>query len=126
MLKKLLLLFTLCLAICLAIVVGVAYFWLWPMAQQYLASIGAVLQQSYGNIEKSLPVLFPEGEALGLKGLVSLLPILEKIGAEGLVQIKELAAGGFTMDEAQQALEILRNQLSTEEISQLRELFNMQ
>ncbi|MEW5921763.1 MAG: hypothetical protein AB1796_12625 [Bacillota bacterium] len=122
MLKKLLLLF----ALCLAIAVGAAYFWLWPMAQQYLASIGAVLQQSYGNIEKSLPILPSEGEVLGLDRLVSILLILGNIGAEGLLQIKELAADGFTMGEAQQALEILRNQLSTEEISQLRELLNMQ
>lgn len=117
MLKKLLLLFTLC----LAIAVGAAYFWLWPMAQQYLASIGAVLQQSHADIDKSLPILSPEGEALGFKELASTLPILEKVGAEGLAQIYELAAGGFTTEEAQQALEILRNQLSAEEISQLQE-----
>jgi len=118
MLKKLLLL----LALCLAIVVGVAYFWLWPMAQQYLASIGGILQQSYGNIEKSLPALLPEGETLGLDRLVSILPFLGKIGAEGLLQIKELAAGGFTAEEARQVFEILQNQLSTEEISRLQEL----
>lgn len=122
MLKKLLLLFT----VCLAIVVGVAYFWLWPMAQQYLASIDTVLQHSYGNIENPLPVLFPEGEALGLDRLVSVLPILGKIGVEELLQIKELAAGGFTAEEARQALEILRSQLSTEEMSQLQELLKMQ
>lgn len=122
MLKKLLLLFTLC----LAIAIGAAYFWLWPMAQQYLASIGAVLQQSYGNIEKALPVLPSEGEVLGLDRLVSILPILKKIGAEGLLQIKELAADGFTAEEARQVFEILRNQLSTQEISQLQELLKMQ
>lgn len=120
MIKKLMILSLLCLTI---IIVG-AYFIVWPMALQYLTAITTVLQPAIENIQESIPALPPEGE-VGVGGLIALLPIIERIGAEGLVQIKEIAEGGVTKEEAQQALNILRKQLSAEELSQLRALLKL-
>lgn len=122
MIKKLLLLFVLL----VIIAAGAVYFWIWPTAQQYLASMGAILQQPYGNVEELLPVLPVEEVGLGIDQILSVLPILRKIGADGLRQIQELAANGFTAEEAQQILKMLQDKLSAVEISQLQELFKTQ
>jgi len=121
MIKKIVIFFFLC----LAILVGAAYFILWPLAQQYLASVSAVLRPAVENIAEPLQVLPPEGVG-GIGELIAILPLLEKIGMETFAQISELAADGVTMEEAQQALEILRNQLSAEELAQLLAVFNLQ
>jgi hypothetical protein len=109
------------LLLCLAIVIGVTYFILWPLALQYVTAVTTVLQPALENIQESIPALTPDGE-LGVGGLIAILPVLERIGVEGLVQIKEIAAGGVTKEEAQQALDILRKHLSAEELLQLRTL----
>ncbi|RJX24836.1 MAG: hypothetical protein C4554_08165 [Dethiobacter sp.] len=119
MIKKLLLLI-----LCLFIIVGAAYYILWPMAQQYLAAVNIVLQPAIENIRETLPAVAPK-EVAGIGDLIAILPILERIGVEGLVQIKEIAAGGVTREEAQQALDILSKQLSPEEIARLKALLNL-
>ena len=111
--------------VCMALVIGVSHFVLWPLAQQYLAAVNTVLQPALENVSEALPVLPPEGVA-GIGGLIAALPILESIGVEALGQIKELSADGVTIEEAQQALDILRKQLSAEELANLRALFNLQ
>lgn len=113
------------LLICLTIVIGAAYFVIWPMAQQFLAAANAVLQPALANMPDALPAL-PQDVALGIEGLIALLPILERLGMEGITQIQQLATGGITGEEAQQALDILRNQLSEEQLRQLRTLLNIQ
>lgn|GEM_PF-1399343 len=110
------------LALCLVIVAGAVYFWLWPMAQQYLASLNTILQQSPAAVEEILPALPTEDLGIGLSELLTALPILEQIGIDGLSQIQELAGAGFTGEEAQQALAILQEKLSAAELSQLQEL----
>lgn len=111
--------------LCLAILIGGAYFILWPLAQQYLASMSAVLRPALENVTEPLQVLPPEGVG-GIAELVAIWPLLEKIGLETFTQISELAADGVTIEEAQQALDILRNQLSAEELAQLLAVFNLQ
>jgi len=110
------------LVICLVIVAGAVYFWVWPMAQQQLASLSTILQQPPVGVEEILPALPTEELGIGLGELLAALPILEQIGIEGLSQIQELAEGGFTAEEAQQALAILQDKLSATELSQLQEL----
>lgn len=110
------------LALCLVIVAGAVYFWLWPMAQQYLASLTTILQQSPAAVEEILPALPTEELGIGLGELLVALPIIEQIGIEGLTQIQELASAGFTAEEAQQALAILQERLSAAELAQLQEL----
>ncbi|MBS3902681.1 MAG: hypothetical protein KGZ54_11795 [Dethiobacter sp.] len=109
----------------LAILIASAYFLLWPLAQQYLATLISVLRPAMENVAEPLQVLPQEGVS-GVAELIALLPVLEKIGLETLTQISELAADGVTIEEAQQALDILRNQLSSEELSQLLTVFNLQ
>jgi len=109
----------------LAVVIGAAYFVLWPLAQQYLAAVNTVLTPALENVQESLPNVSPEGVA-GIGDLIAVLPILESIGLEMLSQIKELSAGGVTVEEAQQALDILRKRLSVDELVQLRTLLNLQ
>jgi len=121
MLKKIMILFLLC----LTIVIGAAYFVLWPMAQQFLAAANTVLQPALANMQEALPALPPEVEP-GIGSLIALLPLLERLGVEGITQIQQIAAGGITGEEAQQALDILRNQLSEEQLMQLRALLNIQ
>lgn len=126
---KLLKLFAVALALLtlgLVILATVVYFWLWPMAQQYLASLNTILQQSFHNLETALPALPVEVEGINLDKLLAVLPILGQIGAAGLMQIQELAADGFTMEEAQQVIEILQNKLSPAELSQMQELLKTQ
>lgn len=110
------------LALCLVIVVGAVCFWLWPMAQQHLASLSAILLQAPAGAEGILPALPTEQWSIGINELLAALPMLEKIGIEGLMQIQKLADAGFTAEEARQALAILQDRLSTAELSQLREL----
>ena len=121
MIKKLMILFLLC----LTIVIGAAYFVIWPLAQQFLAAADTVLQPALANMQEALPALPQEGE-LGIVGLIALLPILERLGVEGISQIQQLAADGIIGEEAQQVLDILRERLSAEELSQLRSLLNIQ
>jgi hypothetical protein len=111
--------------LCLTIVIGGTYFIIWPMALQYLTAITTVFQPAIENIQESIPALPQEGE-VGFGGLIAILPILKSIGTEGLVQIKEIAEGGVTKEEAQQALDILLKQLSADELLQLRTLLNIQ
>ncbi|MCL5982610.1 MAG: hypothetical protein M1571_08915, partial [Firmicutes bacterium] len=87
------------LLICLTIVIGAAYFVIWPMAQQFLAAANAVLQPALANMPDALPAL-PQDVALGIEGLIALLPILERLGMEGITQIQQLATGGITGEEA--------------------------
>lgn len=110
------------LILCLVIVVGAVYFWVWPMAQQQLASLSEILQQAPAGVEGILPALPTEELGIGLGELLAALPILEQIGIDGLSQIQELAEAGFTAEEAQQALSILQDKLSAAELSQLKEL----
>jgi len=110
------------LALGLVIVAGAVYFWLWPMAQRYLASLSAILQQSPAAVEEILPALPMEELGIGLGDLLAAVPIIEKLGIEGLTQIQELASGGFTAEEAQQVLAILQEKLSAAELAQLKEL----
>lgn len=119
MIKKLIILSFLC----LAILVGAAYYLLWPLAQQYLATVANVLQPAIENIAD--PKLLPPEGGMGLGGLIAVLPILQKIGIETLIQIRELTADGVTMEEAQQAMDILRNRLSAEELAKLLAAFNL-
>jgi hypothetical protein len=114
------------LTFCLVILATAAYFWLWPMAQQYLASLNTILQQAYHNLEMALPALPAEVGSTGLDNLLAVLPILGQIGTAGLMQIQELAADGFTVEEAQQVIDILQNKLSPAQISQLLELLKTQ
>jgi hypothetical protein len=114
-LGKLLVLFTLL----LTIVTGGVYFVLWPLAQQYLTAVKSALVPAVESIRDTVPALPPE---VGLDRMLTILPLLERIGLEGLAQIKLLAEGGITAEEAQQALGILRQQLSAEELNQLKSL----
>lgn len=118
MLGKLLVLF----ALFLAMVIGAAYYVLWPLAQQYLTAVKAALVPAVESVRETVPALPTE---VGLDGLLAILPLLERIGLEGLAQIKGLAEGGITAEEAQQALEILQQQLSAEELSRLKSLLNI-
>ncbi|MBS3885644.1 MAG: hypothetical protein KGZ41_01750 [Dethiobacter sp.] len=111
--------------LCLAILVGATYFILWPLAQQYLATVSNVIRPALENVAEPLQVLPPEGVG-GIAELIAILPVLQKIGMETLAQISELAADGVTIEEAQQALDILRTQLSAEELRQLLTVFNLQ
>lgn len=111
--------------LCLVILIGAGYFILWPLAQQYLATVSTVLRPALESVAEPLQVLPPEG-VTGISDLIAVLPVLQKIGMDTLTQISELAAGGVTMEEAQQALDILRNQLSSEELAQLLAVFNLQ
>jgi len=108
----------------LAIIIGAVYFVLWPLAQQYLVAITAVLQPVLESVSETLPAVPPEGVE-GIAGLLGLLPILESIGADVLGQFKELAAGGVTIEEAQQALDILRQKLPAEDLAFLLALLNL-
>jgi len=119
MLKKLVIL----LLLCLTVIIGGVYFILWPLAAQYLTAVSAVLQQSVGSLQEAVPALPPE---LSLDSLVSALPLLSQIGTETLVQLKGLADGGITAEEAEQALELLRRQLSAEQLEQLKAVFGIQ
>ncbi|GFP26386.1 hypothetical protein HKBW3S25_01879 [Candidatus Hakubella thermalkaliphila] len=98
---------------------------LWHLAHQSLASLSNVLQPALQNVAEPLQVLPQEG-ASGIAEFVAILPVLEKIGLDTLTQISELAADGVTIEEAQQALDILRNQLSAEELSKLLTVFNLE
>jgi len=121
MLKAFLIIFILC----FAIIFGGIYFVLWPLAQQYLDAISAVLQPVLESALETLPAVPPEGIE-GIGGLIGLLPILERIGADVLGhQFKELAAGGVTIEEAQQALDILRQKLPAEDLAFLLALLNL-
>ena len=111
--------------LCLAIFAGATHFILWPMAQQYLATVSHVLRPALENVAEPLQVLPPEGVG-GVGELIAVLPVLQKIGMETLAQISGLAADGVTIEEAQQALDILRTQLSAEELRQLLTAFNLQ
>lgn len=111
--------------LCLTILIASAYFLLWPMAQQHLATVSSVLRPALENVAEPLQVLPQEGVS-GITELVAILPLLGKIGLEPLAQISEFAADGVTIEEARQALDILRNQLSAEELSQLLTAFNLQ
>lgn len=110
------------LMICLVIVAGAVYFWVWPMAQQQLASLSELLRQPPAGIEEALPALPAEEWGIGINEFLGALPMLERIGLDGLSQIQGLAEGGFTAEEAQQALAILQEKLSAAELSQLTEL----
>ncbi|HSW67492.1 MAG TPA: hypothetical protein VLH16_02830 [Bacteroidales bacterium] len=109
----------------LVILIGAAYFFLWPWAQQLLANMTAVVQPALETVAEPTQVLPPEG-VTGVGEMLALLPILQKIGMDTLTQIQDLAAGGVTMEEAQQALDILREQLSAEELAQLLAVLNPQ
>jgi hypothetical protein len=111
--------------ISLAVLIASAYFFLWPLAQQYLATLSNVLRPALEDVTQPLEVLPQEGVG-GIAELIAILPILGKIGLETLAQLSELAADGVTIEEAQQALDVLRNQLSSEELSQLLTVFNLQ
>jgi hypothetical protein len=93
--------------------------------QQHLATVSSVLRPALENVAEPLQVLPQEGVS-GITELVAILPLLGKIGLEPLAQISEFAADGVTIEEARQALDILRNQLSAEELSQLLTAFNLQ
>ncbi len=112
------------LVLCLVIIVGAAYFFLWPIAQQGLTVVSTVLQPAVENVQDALPGVTPE-KFPGTSDLIAVLPILERIGVERLVQIQQIAADGVTADEAQQILDILSEQLSPEEIARLKELLNL-
>lgn len=111
--------------LCLTLLIAAAYFVLWPMAQQSLATLSNVLRPALENVAEPLQVLPQEGVS-GIVELLAILPVLEKIGLDTLTQISELATNGVTIEEGQQALDILRNQLSAEELSQLLTVFNLQ
>ncbi|MFW0860511.1 MAG: hypothetical protein AAGT88_00125 [Dethiobacter sp.] len=111
--------------LCLTLLIAAAYFVLWPMAQQSLATLSSVLRPALENVAEPLQILPQEG-ASGIIELLAILPVLEKIGLDTLTQISELATDGVTIEEGQQALDILRKQLSAEELSQLLTVFNLQ
>ena len=75
MIKKLIVLSFLC----LIVVIGIVYFILWPLTQQYLTAVNTVLQLTLENVSGSLLAVPPEGVA-GIGGLIAVLPILESVG----------------------------------------------
>jgi hypothetical protein len=117
MLKKLMVL----LLLCLTIIIGGIYFILWPLALQYLTALNTVLQPAVENFRETVPALSPE---VNLQGLLAVLPILGQIGPEGLTMLTEVAEGGITPEEAQQVLDLLRRELSAEQLTQLKALLN--
>ncbi|MBS3975697.1 MAG: hypothetical protein KGZ75_03080 [Syntrophomonadaceae bacterium] len=111
--------------LCLTIIVGAVYFIIWPLALQYLNAVSTVLQPALESVSGALPAVPVEGIE-GIGGLIALLPVLQTLGIETLGQINELAAGGVTAEEVQQALVILRDKLSVEELTHLRSLLFQQ
>jgi hypothetical protein len=109
-----------------AMVIGVVYFILWPLAVEYLsdiiAAITPALQPIVETAQEVVPVL---PQSMEINNLIAIFPLLEQIGVERIGQLKALAEGGITKEEAQQALEILSQQLSPEELQQLKTLLNI-
>lgn len=105
----------------LVAIAGVSYFVLWPLALQYLTALNTVLLPAVENIQDVAPLLPPE---LNINNLLAVVPLLGQIGTEGLALLASAAEGGITPEEAQQVMDLLNQQLSAEQISELKTLLN--